>query len=236
MGSNEAMPRLRAQGLGADISVRTFRLTGIGESAVAEILGEEMLRQEDPEVATYARVEAVDVRVSAIGTDMAGRTAEARVDEAAAVVQDRLGDHIWAEGDTSWADAVGARLTALGWRLAVEELGTAGQVAALFGDSPWLALSRVRPGPATPSTTDEDGLPVRASAVRKEAGADVGVAVRVRPRGSEFAVTIAIVSPAGDRQRTHATYVGGAMGRSQSALLTAATLFEVLAEAKPGEP
>ena len=236
MWSDEAMPRLRAQGLGADACVRTFRLTGIGESAVAEILGEEMLRRSDPEVATYARVEAVDVRVSAIGTDAAGRSAQDRVEEAAAVVRERLGDHIWAEGDTSWADAVGARLTELGWRLAVEEIGTAGQVAALFGDSPWLALSRVRPGLATQLAPADDALAARAAAVRDEAGAEVGAAIRVRPRGSEFAVTIAVASPLGDRQRTHATYVGGAMGRSQSALLTAATLFEVLAEARHDEP
>jgi nicotinamide-nucleotide amidase len=230
MWSDEAMPRLKAQGLGADTAVRTFRLTGIGESAVAEILGEEMLRRGDPEVATYARVEAVDVRVSAVGTDASGRSASERVDEAASIVQERLGDHIWAEGDTSWADAVGRRLTELGWRLAVEETGTAGQVAALFGDAPWLARSTVRPGPTEAGTNDEDRLPARAAAIRDEAGAEVGVAVRVRPRGTEFAVTVAVASPAGDRQRTHATYMGGAMGRSQSALLTAATVFEVLAE------
>ena len=229
MWSDEAMPRLRAQGLGAEITVRTFRLTGIGESAVAEILGEEILRRGDPEVATYARLEAVDVRVSATGTDASGRTAADRVEAAAAVVRDRLGDHIWAEGDTSWADAVGARLAARGWRLAVEEIGTAGQVAALFGDAPWLSLSRVRPGPTTAASAGDDGLPARATAVRDEAGVEVGVAVRVRPRGSEFAVTIAVASPLGDRHRTQATYIGGAMGRSQSALLTAATLFEVLA-------
>jgi molybdenum cofactor synthesis domain-containing protein len=230
MWSDEAMPRLKGRGLGDDVAVRTFRLTGIGESAVAEILGEEMLRRGDPEVATYARLEAVDVRVSAVGTDASGRTASDRVEAAAAIVRDRLADHIWAEGDTTWADAVGSRLSERGWRLAVEEIGTAGQVAALFGEAPWLALSRVRPGPTTQATADEDGLPARAAAIREEAGVEVGVGVRVRPRGSEFAVSIAVASPSGDRQRTHATYIGGAMGRSQSALLTAATLFEVLGE------
>ena len=78
MWADEVLPRLRARGLGADVAVRTFRLTGIGESAVAEILGEELLRRPDPEVATYARVEAVDVRVSATGTDAAGRPPRTR--------------------------------------------------------------------------------------------------------------------------------------------------------------
>ena len=48
MWSDEVVPRLRERGLGADVAIRTFRLTGIGESAVAEILGEELLRRGDP--------------------------------------------------------------------------------------------------------------------------------------------------------------------------------------------
>jgi nicotinamide-nucleotide amidase len=47
MWSEEALPRLRKRGLGMQTAVHTFRLTGIGESAVAEILGEEMLRRGD---------------------------------------------------------------------------------------------------------------------------------------------------------------------------------------------
>ena len=231
MWRDEALPRLRARGLGTDVAIRTYRLTGIGESAVAEILGEEMLRRGDPEVATYARLEAVDVRISASGTDATGATAHDRVAAAAEVVRERLADHIWAEGDTTWSDAVAARLSERGWRLAVEEIGTTGQVAALFGEAPWLALSRVLPGGtdvASEGTGGRDALAARAEAVRAEAGVDIGVAVRVRPRGAEYAVTIAVASPDGHRQRTHTTYIGGAMGRSQSALLTAATLFEAL--------
>jgi nicotinamide-nucleotide amidase len=230
MWTDEVLPRLEARGLGADHAIRTFRLTGIGESTVAEILGEEMLRRTDPEVATYARLEAVDVRVSAVGTDAAGTTARDRVAAISAIVRERLEDHIWAEGDTTWADAVGGRLTQHGWRLAIEEAGTAGQVAALFGDVPWLALATVLPGSIGPATERDESAAARAAAIRAAAGVEVGVAVRVRPRGSEFAVTVAVASPAGDRQRTHTTYIGGAMGRAQSALLTAATLFEALAE------
>ncbi len=235
MWSNEAMPRLRDRGLGADMAIRTFRLTGIGESSVAEILGEEMLRRPDPEVATYARLEAVDVRVSARGRDAGGTSAEDRVERAAAIVRERLGDHIWAEGETTWSEAVGERLTALGWRLAVEEIGTGGQVVALFGDVPWLGLVRTRPATdRTPGNDGDDevtgGLISHATAVRAEAGADVGLAVRVRPRGSEFAVSVAIVTATAERRQTRATYIGGAMGLSQAALIAASTLYEALGE------
>jgi nicotinamide-nucleotide amidase len=224
MWSDEVLPRLRGRGLGTEAAVRTFRLTGIGESAVAELLGEALLRTPDPEVATYARVEAVDVRVSAAGDDGTGATAVARVEAAADVVRERLGEYIWAEGATTWADAIGSRLTELGWRIAVEELGTGGQVAALFGDVPWLSLVEARPagGPG------DDDLLDRASRVRANGEAEVGIAVRVRPRGSELAVGVAVVTPDRERRQTRATYVGGTMGRSQAALIAAATVFDAL--------
>lgn len=224
MWSDEVLPRLRAQGLGTDAAVRTFRLTGIGESAVAELLGEGLLRRPDPEVATYARLEAVDVRVSAAGDDATGATAAARVEAAAQVVRERLGDYIWAEGATSWADAIGNRLTELEWRIAVEEIGTGGQVAALFGDVPWLSLVEARPAGAA----GDDDLLDRARRVRANGEVEVGVAVRVRPRGSELAVSVAAVTPDTERRQTRATYVGGAMGRSQAALIAAATVFDAI--------
>jgi len=234
MWSDEALPRLRALGLGADLAVRTYRLTGIGESAVAELLGDDLLRRPDPEIATYARVEAVDVRVSASGSDAAGRSAQARVDAAAALVRDRLGDYIWAEGETTWADTVGARLGELGWRLAVEEIGTGGQVAALFGDVAWLALVEARPigvDRAVDGAGDDDGgLVGRARRARESSGVDVGLAVRARPRGGEIAVSVAVVTPRGERRHTRTTYTGGSMGRSQAALIAAATLLGALRE------
>jgi molybdenum cofactor synthesis domain-containing protein len=237
MWSDEVLPRLQARGLGSEAAIRTYRLTGIGESAVAEILGEDLLRRPDPEIATYARLEAVDVRVSASGPDARGTRAEIRVEEAAAIVRERLGDYIWAEGDTTWADAIGERLGTLDWRLAVAETGTGGQVAALFGDVPWLALVEAHPGEAGPTSAgagagagDEDGggLFERARQVRASGRTDVGMAVRARPRGSELAVSVAVVTPERERRQTRTTYLGGAMGRSQAALIAAATLFEAL--------
>jgi nicotinamide-nucleotide amidase len=200
---------------------------------VAEVLGEEMLRRADPEVATYARLEAVDVRISAVGPDREGRPPKGRVDAAAAVVRERLGEHIWAEGDTSWAAAVGERLTERGWRLAVEEIGTAGQVAVLFGDVAWLELARIRPPDDGPSAEgDESGLISRAASVRHDAGVDVGLAVRIRSRGSEFAVTVAVTTPDGERRQTRSTYSAGDIGRHQAALLAAAVLFETLSDGR----
>jgi nicotinamide-nucleotide amidase len=248
MWEKEVVPRLKARGLGRDLAVRTFRLTGVGESQVAELLGEELLRRPDPEIATYARLEAVDVRVSASGSNddgNPGRSAQERVDAAAAIVVERLGEYVWAEGDTTWSSAIGARLGALGWRLAVEEIGTGGQVGALFGEVAWLAVVESRPladsgGDSDGSVGDDsvgDGsvgndvdLLERARRARSGAGVEVGLAVRARPRGSQLAVSVAIVTPNGERRQTRSTYQGGSLGRSQSALLAAAALSVALRE------
>ena len=139
-----AAPRTQL-GLGAEVASRTYRLAGIGESQVAELLGEPILRATNPIVATYARVEAVDVRISAVADG--GRTAEELVEAAAAVVLEQLGDHVWATGETTWSQAIGARLDELGWTLAVVEIGTGGSLDALFGDAPWLRFDEsIAPG------------------------------------------------------------------------------------------
>jgi len=122
MWRDEVLPRLNARGLGSEVANRTYRLTGIGESQVAEILGDDLLRAENPKVATYARAEAVDVRVSAVperGPDGTLRSAAELVSAAGTVVSDLLREHIWATGETTWSAAIGTELEARGWRLAI---------------------------------------------------------------------------------------------------------------------
>src|SRR4051794_24341977 len=96
MWEEQVVPRLSARGVGADLEVRTLRLHGIGESQVAELLGDGLLRAANPQVATYARHEAVDVRISA--RDDGSRGAVTLADEAEAVVVAALGAHVWARG------------------------------------------------------------------------------------------------------------------------------------------
>ena len=238
MWAEHALPRLRSRGLGADIAVRTFRLMGIGESQVADILGEELLRRPNPEVATYARAEAVDVRISALGgLDAAGRarTADELVEEAAAVVTERLAEHVWAEGSQTWADAIGARLADRGWRLALTELGTRGQVVTLFGDVDWIALAEARPddraSDMAPADQDDGGLIDLARRIRERAGADVGLAVRARERGGDTAVSVAVVTPRSEHRETRRAFLGGSHGRTRAALTAASVLFTVLRDA-----
>jgi hypothetical protein len=253
MWHDEGVPRLQAIGLGGPTAARTFRLAGIGESQVAERLGDALLRSANPVVATYARVEAVDVRISATGDDAAA--ANALVDQVAASVLEELGDHVWATGETTWADAIGARLGELGWTLAVVEIGTGGSVAMVLGDADWLrfdetmaanapaatahldptppAADEVSAGAApTPAPGEPDpvppGLIAYARRARELGGADVGIAVRARPRSGDTAVAVSIVTPHGERSVSRLVFLTGPQGRSRAALSAASVLFETL--------
>ena len=233
MWADEAVPRLARLGLGAAVASRTYRLTGIGESQVAEILGETLLRATNPIVATYARVEAVDVRISAV-TD-ASESAEALVARAAGTVLGYLSSYVWATGDTTWADAIGARLAELGWTLGAVEIGTGGSLAALFAEAPWLRFNEVISPDAPVATTHrlpDDLLPF-ARRARELGGAEVGLAVRARPQTGDTAVSIAVSTPDGERQVRRVVFLTGPLGRSRAALAVAAVLFEVLNEVAP---
>jgi nicotinamide-nucleotide amidase len=232
MWTDEVLPRLLARdgALGADVATRTYRLFGIGESQVAEILGEELLRGEDPEVATYARVEAVDVRISAIGR--ADRPAAAAVDEVGAFVEERLGAHVWAIGATTWSEAIGARLVDRGWDLAISEVGTHGQVGALLGDVDWLVIDTSRATPDGDGDADQDArdgaLLAQARSLRTTSPAAVGLAVAVRDTGGDTDVAVAVATPERDHVEHRIAFLGGRTGRSRAALVAAAVLVATL--------
>jgi competence/damage-inducible protein CinA-like protein len=230
MWRDQALPRLsgRPGGLGQVMVTRTFRLTGIGESQVAEIIGDALLRGEEPEIATYARAEAVDVRISAV--DRPGRRAATVVDDAAAMIQVRLGSHIWATGDTTWSQAIGGLLTERGWDIAVTETGTGGQVGILFGDVPWMLQATTGHGSTPGSTMDEQDrvLVARARATCLETGARVGLAVEMHEADTDTDVAVAIVTPTDTTIEHRTVFLGGPIGRTRAALAAAALLREAL--------
>jgi nicotinamide-nucleotide amidase len=239
MWSNEATPRLQAVGLGGPATSRTYRLAGIGESQVAELLGEEVLRSTNPIVATYARVEAVDVRISAVAEGE--RSADDLVEAATSVVLGHLGEYVWATGETTWADAIGTRLGELGWTLGAVEIGTGGSLGVLLGDLPSVRFAEsISLDAPVASAHDEDDagddLVRFAQRARELGGAEVGISVRARPRTGDTAVSIAIVTPGGERRVRRVVFLTGPMGRSRVALAAAAALFETLRDTEPTRP
>ena len=228
MWRDEALPRLEAIGLGTPAAVVTLRLTGIGESAVADRLGRLLDPTARPSVATYARAEAVDVRISALGdgeADSGGASELVAATEREIV--ELLGEHVWARGRTTWAEAIGNALDRRGWRVAAAEVGLRGALLALLGEGlgERLALAESRlSGPRT----GRAGAVSLAGAVRAAGGADVGLGAEVRARGDDTAVAVTVDGPLGARRETRVVFTSGPIGRGRAAIAAAAVLLAYL--------
>jgi nicotinamide-nucleotide amidase len=216
----EALPRLRARGLGADRAAETLRLAGIGESMLVPLIGEEALRHRNPEVATYARVEAVDVRVSAV-TD-GERSAREIVDQELARLEPLIGRYVFARGEDGWPQAIGRRLA--GRSLATTEQGTAGLLAAALGNEPWLSLAEVRP------TDASAGAEAQAAATRMRArsGAHIGLAVIATETAGDMRVVVALDDGSRQHEEALTAFLGGEIGRRRAVNLACLTLWRWL--------
>lgn len=242
MWTDWVLPRLRDRDLGRAQVSRTYRLARIGESQVAQLLGEALLHSANPVVATYARADAVDVRISAVaesgGEGRPGRSPGELADEAEALVLTAVGRYVWACGDETWPDAIERRLGALGWTLATCEIATGGTLASLLGGMAWLKLSESladwTPGALAAADDDAAGLERLAANIRGRGGSDVGLALRIAPSDDDTTVTVAVATPDGTHHERRLAFLGGTQGRSRAALLAAAILLERL-RASAGE-
>lgn len=233
MWRDEVLPRLHERGMGADRAVRTLRLTGIGESAVADRLGEPLLRQANPEVATYARSDAVDVRLSAVAEPARhGRpatTADELLDVIEPVVLAALEGHVWARGATTWPEAIGTELERLGWTLSAREIAGGGALGALLGGAAWLDRAEALKVRDTPRGRTD--VAAEARAVREAGGSAVGLALAVRSRGPDMVASVAVVTPSETLRKRSLVFIGGELGRSRAALAAAGFLLAVLRRA-----
>ncbi len=217
------IPRLRGMGLGREHASRTYRLTGIGESSVADALGEPLLRATNPIVATYARAEAVDVRISARAEG--GRSALELVDLASEVVLAAVGKHVWGSADDTWSAVLGRELGERGWNLAVVEAGTGGSTVRLLGDAPWLrAASVLEQGGSAPNAYVAE----LAHRVQRDNGAVIGLAVRAHEAGEDTQVEFAAVGPWGVATGRQTAFLGGEEGRRRAGLAAAAFLLQAV--------
>ena len=187
MWRDEVLPRLeRARASGPTSRSGPTGWPGIGESQVADRLGETLLRRP-----TRSSRPTPGSRRSTSGSRRSGDgTRERRGPRRggrARPCSGGVGDFVWATGETTWSSAIGERLDELGWTLAIVEIGTAGQLAELLGDVPWLRFSesiarrrarRARPRrrgrsrrPRRTMTPDRPSGPTCSSGTRPGAGA-----------------------------------------------------------------
>jgi nicotinamide-nucleotide amidase len=225
MWTDHVLPRLAARAAGATVATRTLRLAGIGESQAADLLGEALLRTADPLVATYARHDAVDVRVSSSGPGAAER-----VTAAVAHVEELLGAHVWAEGETTWPEAIAAALAKRRLTLSVVEVGTAGSLVRLLGDREWLRHAEVVAGDGSLAREHAGaaGLAALARRARELGGTPLGIAVRARPRSADTAVSVVVAGPDWTHRERRLVFLAGENGRTRAALAAAHVLLSAI--------
>jgi nicotinamide-nucleotide amidase len=199
-----------------------------------------------PQVATYARADAVDIRIwSHAGADDAtavGAGSGAGAGDAAALVAatearvlELVGEYLWARGETTWPEAVADALDSKGWSVSIVEVATRGAVVGLLGeglgDRLAFAESLIeRPAPHAGHRATLEDLAER---VRELGSSEVGVAAEARERGGDTAVTVAVVTPDGSHRETRVVFLAGPLGRARAAIATAAILLKRLQDPAP---
>jgi nicotinamide-nucleotide amidase len=216
MWRDHALPRLQERGIGLDRAVTTLHLVGIGESALVEVVGTNLLEYENPRMATYARADFVDLRVSAVSEG--GRTAADLVAEAVAGLSPRLDPYAFARDDDDWMEALTPLLA--GRSLALAESGTGGYLGLLLGSAPFVRGTEQRR-----EVTD----PLRlATEVRARLGTEIGLGVVANEAGDDMQVTI-VLDIEGDTDVVSRTaFRGGETGRRRSANAAIAELWRHL--------
>ena len=246
MWSDWVVPRLEERGLGRPLASVTLRLTGIGESAIADRLGALLEPGARPQVATYARSDAVDIRIwahagAAAGVSSSAESGSATDDPASLVVEtetrvlELLGEYVWARSETTWPEAVAEALDARSSRLSIVEVGMRGVLLGLLGEGLGERLTFAealieRPAPHDGHRATLEHLAER---VRELGGSEVGVAAEARERGGDTAVTVAVVTPDGSHRETRVVFLAGQLGRGRAAIATAAILLRHLRGNRP---
>jgi nicotinamide-nucleotide amidase len=130
MWTEQALPRL-LQSSDSTLFTRILRIAGIGESSVEEQLGD-LIHLTNPTVATYAKADAVDVRISAKAATVT--TAEMLVNDIDARVRAIFGRAIFGTDTQTLASVVGDLLNTHAWQLGTMESCTGGLLASIITD------------------------------------------------------------------------------------------------------
>jgi nicotinamide-nucleotide amidase len=136
MWREQALPRLASRLPGRVYRSATVRTLGIGESAVAERLGE-MTRLAHPILGTYAKDDGVHVRITTAADEAA--LAEAELMATLAEVRRRLDGQIYSEDERTLPQVLLDLLAARQLSIAISEAGTGGRFGSLLLSEPGAA-------------------------------------------------------------------------------------------------
>lgn len=190
MWEKEASPRLQSR-IGEVIFSRTLKTFGLGESRIDEMLNP-YLGSANPTLATYAKADGVQIRITAKGVDR--KTVEEIVTRREADIRSMLGEYVWGVDNDVIEDVVGRLLMARKLSLATMESYTCGGLAEMLSgadsslqffrggivvnsDMARLAFGVAASPASCQSEVGSNVAEEMAMAVRQKLSADIGVGV-----------------------------------------------------------
>ncbi len=132
MFESDALPTIREESGGAVILSRTLHTFGLGESAVAEMLGNLMDRTRNPSVGTTVSAGIVSLRINARFPSL--DEARREVEQTEVACRKALGELIFAAEDETLADVISRLLKSAGQTVATAESCTGGLLAKMLTD------------------------------------------------------------------------------------------------------
>ncbi|OGU35005.1 MAG: hypothetical protein A3K13_05200 [Gemmatimonadetes bacterium RIFCSPLOWO2_12_FULL_68_9] len=202
MWTEHVRPVLSEMAGASALVTTTLRILGAGESGVEERLGS-LIHGTNPTVATYAKPDGVQVRISAKARDE--QEARRLLAPVADEVRGLFGDSVFGSDEQPPGVLVAAELQRLRWTLASAEKGTAGALAAeISGDAalaPYFRSGFVIGNGGAPFGVEVTSALEMAAAARLKVGADIGVAILLLTEGLAADCAVSI----GDRDGTGAS-------------------------------
>ncbi len=195
------LPRLEALAGSQVVRVKRLKCFGAGESTIAEMIGDAMLRDRNPLVNCTAHMGVITLEIVATSQDAA--KAEALVEGQEVALRASLGPLVYGVGEQTLAEVVGLQLAQQSKTLAVAESCTGGLLAKLITDIPGSSRYFMR-GWVTYSNdakTDELGVPKELidehGAVSQQVAEAMAQGARSRA-GTDYAIGITgIAGPGG---------------------------------------
>ena len=200
------------------IAIRKLKCYGMGESNIAELLGDRMRRGREPLVNITVRDGVITLHIIATADDKTQADSAAKTEQRE--IAEILGDIVFADEESSLAEAVGRELTEKNKTVAVAESCTGGLISKLLTDVPgasnyflcaWVAYSndvKIRELGIEPGLIEKKGAvsaevaAAMAEGARRRAGADyaLGITGIAGPVGStaDKSVGLVYISAAGE--------------------------------------
>jgi nicotinamide-nucleotide amidase len=215
---------------------RRIKCFGAGESAIEAMLPDLVRRGREPLVGITAHEATITLRIAARGRDEAACRAAIAADEA--TIRSCLGLLVYGVEDDEVEDAAIRAAAAAGISLASGEIGTQGRVAALLAQSDARAGERMFRGGTVLSPGATDDPVAIAERVRRDAGADLGLAVGPPQTDADGNVVldIVLVSDAGVERVTHRLGGGATLAPSRAAKTAVDLVRRSLLAARAPEP